>query len=105
MRKKENKIHLVSYEQIHMITFSMTYTIINFNYIPYSLKYMQAVTTSLPTLGYPVSSNVRVLGSRAGNLEICLRTSSRYPIREKEREREREREKKRIKKLRCRFCL
>ena len=45
----------------------------------------EAVTTSLPTLGYPVSSNVRVLGSRAGNLEICLRTSSRYPIREKER--------------------
>ena len=49
---------------------------------------VEAVTTSLPTLGYPVSSNVRVLGSRAGNLEICLRTSSRYPIREKEREKE-----------------
>ena len=52
---------------------------------------IEAVTTSLPTLGYPVSSNVRVLGSRAGNLEICLRTSSRYPIREREREREKRR--------------
>lgn len=32
----------------------------------------------LPTLGKPVSSSVRVLGSRAGRRARCLRTSSRY---------------------------
>lgn len=62
----------------------------NISYIIHKLilieyHFFKAVT-NLPTLGYPVRSKVRVLGSRAGNLEICLRTSSRYPIREKERE-------------------